>query len=146
MIISSKYNSKKITIDLSKPIDISIAINPNNGVNAFFIPEASYEPLKIGNFIGSVKLGGSANCENILINAHGNGTHTECIGHISKDRVCINDVLKDFHFFAQLITVVPEKFDDDYVITMDCMSDFIYQPECEAIIIRTSPNDESKKA
>ncbi len=145
MIISSKYNSKKVSIDLSNPIDISIPINPNNGVNAFFIPEASYEPLQVGNFIGSVKLGGSANCENIHINAHGNGTHTECVGHISKVRVCINDVLKDFHFFAQLISVVPEKFDDDYVITMESLSDFIYHTDCEAIIIRTLPNDPSKK-
>ena len=109
MKIEVSFEQKKVEIDLSKAMDISIAINPDSGVNAFHIPRAKFEPIRVGSFVGSVSEGGSANCENLFINAHGNGTHTECIGHISKEKVCINDCLTKFFFFSQLISVFPKK-------------------------------------
>ena len=35
-------------------------------------------------FTGSVAEGGSVNFRNIAFNPHGNGTHTECLGHITE--------------------------------------------------------------
>lgn len=144
MKIETSFEHKKVEIDLAKGIDISIAIDPNGGVNAFHIQHAKFEPLRVGSFVGSIKEGGSANCENLFINAHGNGTHTECIGHISKERVCIHDCLKDFFFFAQLVSVTPKKINEDYIIDLESISNYKKQNDCEAIIIRTLPNNINK--
>ena len=144
MEIEVLFEQKKTKIDLSKAIDISIAIDPNTGVNAFHIPNAKFEPIRVGSFVGSVKEGGSANCENLFLNAHGNGTHTECIGHISSERISINDCLKEFFFFAQLISVTPKKINDDFVIDLDSISNFQKHSECDAVIIRTLPNSIDK--
>ncbi len=145
MIIKTFFDYNEYSIDLSKGVDLSIAIHPNKGVNAFHIPEAKFEPIRVGTFVGSVAEGGSANCENLFINAHGNGTHTECVGHISKERICINDCLKKFHFYAQVISVTPTERDSDHVIEIDSINQLTRVADVEALIIRTHPNTIDKK-
>lgn len=144
MIFQTTFNNRNVSINLKNGIDISIPINPNKGVNAFHIQEAKFEPIRVGSFVGSVKEGGSANCENLFLNAHGNGTHTECVGHISKERICINDCLKEFFFFAQLVSVTPKKIEKDFIVDLDCLSNYKKIDDCEAIIIRTLPNYSDK--
>lgn len=144
MIIHTTFNEKEISIDLKKGIDLSIAIEPGKGVNAFYIEQAKFEPIRVGSFVGSVKEGGSANCENLYINAHGNGTHTECVGHISAERICIDDCLKEFFFFAQLHTVNPTKQQNDFIVHVDELDSLKKINDCEAIIIRTNPNTSEK--
>lgn len=144
MIIQTTLQKKSVNINLKKGIDLSIAIEPNKGVNAFHIPQAKFEPIRVGTFVGSVKEGGSANCENLFINAHGNGTHTECVGHISHERICINDCLKEFFFFAHVLSVNPTEINDDFVIMEDELNKLQKLNECEALIIRTLPNTTDK--
>ncbi len=144
MIIKTFFNYEEYSIDLSNAIDLSISINPGKGVNAFYIPQAKFEPIRVGSFVGSVEEGGSANCENLFINAHGNGTHTECVGHISKQRISINSCLKKFHFFADLITVQPTAMDEDFIVMADVLGHHKRISETEALILRTLPNSENK--
>jgi arylformamidase len=73
--------------------------------SAFFIDAAKFEPIRVGGFVGSVAEGGSANCEILTLCAHGNGTHTECVGHITSEKVALGDVLKQFWFDAQVVSV-----------------------------------------
>jgi kynurenine formamidase len=135
-----EHKEKTYQCDLSKPIDISIPMRSGlDNPNAFGIPHPTFEPLVIGEFVGSVAKGGSVNCENLLLNAHGNGTHTECVGHISHERITINQLLKKFFFIAQVIT---SKTNNGQVMTADIIP-FI-KKESEAIIIRTLPNDLDK--
>jgi kynurenine formamidase len=135
-----EHKEKTYQCDLSKPIDISIPMRSgSDNPNAFGIPHPTFEPLVIGEFVGSVAKGGSVNCENLLLNAHGNGTHTECVGHISHERITINQSLKKFFFIAQVIT---SKTNNGQVMTADIIP-FI-KKESEAIIIRTLPNDLDK--
>jgi arylformamidase len=96
----------------------------------------------MGDWIGDVKQGGSVNFKNIFFNPHGNGTHTECVGHISKEDYSINKLLTKFFFIAQVITVDPEKINGDFVITTDKLGKI--ERGTEAIVIRTLPNDDSK--
>jgi len=135
-----EHKEKTYQCDLSKPIDISIPMRSGlDNPNAFGIPHPTFEPLVIGEFVGSVAKGGSVNCENLLLNAHGNGTHTECVGHISHERITINQSLKKFFFIAQVIT---SKTNNGQVMAADIIP-FI-KKESEAIIIRTLPNDLDK--
>lgn len=144
MIIKTTFQQKEVSINLKKGIDLSIPIEPNKGVSAFHIPGARFEPIRVGSFVGAVKEGGSANCENLFLNAHGNGTHTECIGHITEERICIHDCLKEFFFFTQVHSVSPHKVNEDMIVDIDALNLFEKIEECEAIIIRTLPNTKQK--
>jgi arylformamidase len=136
-------------IDLSKPLDISIPLRAGKkNVNAFYIPDVVIEPIRIGSFVGAVNKGGSCNVNNIFFNPHGNGTHTECVGHISKEPVSLNDSLKKFFFTAVLVSVAPEKRGEDQVITKQQLEKLwtkhAKMKQSDALIIRTLPNGKSK--
>lgn len=133
-------------IDLSKPIDISIPLtNTEENPIAWYIEKPVIEPVKFGSWIGKVSEGSSTNFNNIFFNPHGHGTHTECLGHITKAFYSINQCLKKFFFTAELITVAPESVVDDFIITKFQIVNALNGKTPEALIIRTLPNDESKK-
>lgn len=137
-----EYMGNSYAVNFNEPKDISLAMfSGNNNPNAFGIQAPTFEPIVVGNFVGSVAKGGSVNCENLFINAHGNGTHTECVGHISKERITINQCLKHFMFMAQLITVdTGQNLEISATQVMPHL-----QPNVDALIIRTLPNTDAKK-
>ena len=137
---------KNYSVDFSKPIDISIPLsNTEENPIAWYIEKPVIEPVKFGDWVGKVAEGSSTNFNNIFFNPHGHGTHTECLGHITRDFYSINQCLNQFVFEAQLITISPEKINDDFVITKEQILKNISQNPKEALIIRTLPNEESKK-
>ena len=134
-------------IDLSNPIDISIPLsNTNENPIAWYIEKPAIEPVKFGDWIGKVSEGSSTNFNNIFFNPHGHGTHTECLGHITHAFYSINQCLKQFFFFAELISVEPAISDNDLIITKDQIESLLNGKFPEALIIRTLPNTESKKS
>ena len=138
---------KNIQIDLSKPIDISIPLT-NNEQNpiAWYQDIPEIEPVKMGDWIGKVSEGkSSTNFNNIFFNPHAHGTHTECLGHITRDFYSINQCLKQFFFTAELISVEPKAIGDDLVITKEQIEKLLNGKSTEAIIIRTLLNPETKK-
>ncbi len=147
MKINLKHKGQKYRVNLSKPIDISIPIkNGMENPNCFYAPMPEFEPVRAGDFVGSTKEGGGVNFFNIKFNPHGNGTHTECVGHISKKRYLINDSLTSFHHFVKLVSVIPMKQENgDRVITKAQMEAVFSKNETPAIAIRTQPNDDLKR-
>ncbi|MFQ5445502.1 MAG: cyclase family protein [Saprospiraceae bacterium] len=144
--VSVFRNGRTWFADLTRPIDIGLPLREGpGGVNCFYAPPFSTEPVVAGDFTGSTLQGGPVNFLNVMFNPHGNGTHTECVGHISKKRFTINQCLKKFHFFAKLVSVFPTRQDDgDRVILRRQFEDLIVPGEAEALILRTLPNDECK--
>ena len=147
------HNNSSFHVDLSKPIDISIPLT-NNDQNpiAWYQNLPEIEPVKMGDWIGKVSEGkSSTNFNNIFFNPHAHGTHTECLGHITRDFYSINQCLKQFFFTAELISVEPKAIGEDLVITKEQVEKALnlsFRAESrksEAIIIRTLPNPESKK-
>lgn len=145
MKITFDKNGKSYEADLSQPLDISIPLEEGNQtVNCFYAPPMQVWPVVAGDFIGLTKYG-PVNFKNVKINPHGNGTHTECVGHIAKEKYSINQSLKNFHFFAKLISVTPTEMDNgDHVIFKDQIVSLFEKNEAEAIIIRTLPNQRKK--
>jgi len=145
--------NNEFKIDLSKPIDISIPLtNTDENPIAWYLDKPVMEPVVFGDWIGKVSEGKSAtNFNNIFFNPHGHGTHTECLGHITRDFYSINQSLKQFFFLAELISVVLEIQGEDLVITLDNilvaldLTLKLGAPK-EALIIRTLPNSVSKKS
>lgn len=138
-------------IDLSKPIDISIPLsNTDENPIAWYIEKPEIEPVKFGDWIGKVSEGSSTNFNNIFFNPHGHGTHTECLGHITRDFYSINQCLKQFFFTAELVSITPENINGDLVITKNQIETSLQKNSTDAetspaLIIRTLPNSESKK-
>lgn len=143
-----KINDKQYKVDLSKPIDLSIPLHSGkDNVSAWYVNPVKIEPVMTDQFTGSVKLGGSVNFRNISFNPHGNGTHTECVGHISSEDYSINTCLKKFFFLAHVVSINPEKLTNgDEVITLSQVQELDIPSNTKAIIIRTLPNPETKKS
>ncbi|HKO76199.1 MAG TPA: cyclase family protein [Flavobacterium sp.] len=143
-----EHNNQIIEVDLSKPIDISIPLtNTDENPIAWYIEKPVIEPVVFGDWIGKVSEGkSSTNFNNIFFNPHGHGTHTECLGHITREFYSINQSLKQFFFLAELVSVVPEIEGDDLVITRNQIKKALGNKIPEAIIIRTLPNFKIKKS
>ena len=133
-------------IDLSKPIDISIPLtNTDANPIAWYIDKPVIEPVRFGDWVGKVSEGSSStNFNNIFFNPHGHGTHTECLGHITRNFYSVNQALKQFFFTAELITLTPYAQGDDRVITKIQIMAALEGKTPEAIVIRTSPNEANK--
>jgi len=146
MKLSIKIGEELYDADLTRPIDISIPLRNTQGPKAFHAPDYKSFPVEAEGFIGSTKAGGIVNFFNIHVNPHGNGTHTECVGHISQEAESINDCLKQFHFSAALISVTPSIMEDgDRVIMPESLVKFEdHLSKVDAVIIRTFPNDDAK--
>ena len=117
-----------------------------SATSAWYVTPMKLEPVRMGDWIGDVNQGGSVNFRNIVFNPHGNGTHTECVGHISKEFVTINAQLKRFLFVAELITILPfETPEGDFVITRKQLEILLPKgTRTEAVIMRTLGNSPMK--
>lgn len=148
------FLNKDQFVETNQGIDLSIPLrNGDENVNAWYCSPVRIEPVKTDHFIGDINQGGVVNFKNIFLNPHGNGTHTECVGHISKEEFTINNCLKEFHFFGKVISVnVKTRWNeafqkDDQCIDVEEMREKTKEWNGEKVlIIRTLPNDETKRS
>ncbi len=135
MICTIQHNSKKHQIDLSKPINISIPMRMSKkNVIAWYQKAPTFKKIL------SVKKKDAVNFNSIYFNPHAHGTHTECVGHITKEFYSINTYLKQFFFFAEVVTVAPEKQGGDFVISKKQLQFLLGNKKRQALVIRTIPN------
>ncbi len=146
------YLTKNTFIDTSKGFDISIPLEGNDqNPRAWYVDAPVIEPVRNKQFTGSIQEGGSVNFRNIFFNPHGHGTHTECLGHITEEIHSINQNLKESFFRAKLVTIEPmcvingETIEEDFILTPEQFKPLLTGVETEALVIRTLPNEESKK-
>ncbi len=128
--LSIQINDQIYNIDADKPLSIAIPLQFDGGQpNAYGVERATSKPCEAGEMVGDTRRGGSVNFEQYKFIPHCNGTHTECVGHITHARISVHDCLKDAFVLATLISVTPEKAsetnetyavelnDDDLLIT-----------------------------
>ena len=153
-----EIGNKKYTVCFSQGIDISIPLNFNGEQpNTYGVQQASSKPYKDGQFIGDTRKGGPCNFETYSFTPHCNGTHTECIGHITDKRVSILSSLKLDLVPSTVISITPSGTNETYippintedlVITKSDLELQLKDVNCdflEGLIIRTLPNSSSKK-
>lgn len=139
------YISPSEYINTSDGFDLSIPVRGDDkGARAWYVNHPTFEPVRAGGYVGSVQEDGSTNFRDVYFNPHGHGTHTECLGHITPTVYSINDRLKDFHFRAEVVTVVPVERAGDLIIEPSCFAGCTFT-KAQALIIRTQPNAMSKK-
>lgn len=141
MIASIKVNNRNHTIDLSKPLDISIPLKgAETDVNAWYMEHSKIVPHTEGEFVGAVSKGAVVNFNDIWFNPHSHCTHTECVGHITEEVHSVNKDLKRYFFLAEVITIAPEKINGDFVISRKQLQYAFGNKKRDAVIIRTLPN------
>ena len=123
------------------PIDISIPLRFNGQQpNAYGVATASAEPVRAGSLVGDTRQGGSVNFEQYTFIPHCNGTHTECVGHITDERISVRDCLQDVIVAATLISVDPTRDGSDLIISKESLVGKIGVADCSALVVRTLPN------
>ncbi len=166
--LSIQINDQSYVVNRKNPLHISIPMRFNGAQpNAYGVEKATSEPCQAGEIVGDTRRGGSVNFEQYKFIPHCSGTHTECVGHITHERISVHDCLREAFIPARLISVKPEKAADsgetyavelnenDLLITRKTIenslenlkfqiSDFKLNGCPKALIIRTLPNDESK--
>ncbi len=141
-------------------IDISIPFKFNGQQpNAYGADRAVSNPVVAGDLVGDTQRGGSCNFEQYTFIPHCNGTHTECVGHITHKRISVRDCMQDVIVPALLVSLEPENVGGEQLITTELLGKVLslntvqnspVGPPCyadaydKALIVRTLPNDESK--
>ena len=147
MTITLSHQDITYTCDLARPIDCSI---PVGQVKCFHSTDYKATPYRAGDFVGSVKAGAPVNFYDVVLNPHGNGTHTECLGHITEAQESVNAALEQYHFIAGVLSIhITTLQDGDRIIEKQHLEDGYKksgydQSRPEAIMIRTIPNGTDK--
>ena len=158
MEASLTIDGRTVRFDPKDVIDISIPLNFNGSQpNAYGVSTATSEPCVSGELVGDTRQGGSCNFESYSFIPHCNGTHTECIGHITNERISVRSSLRDVLIPARLITVDPDRGSDTsetYSTAVEESDRLITKRKLEsagvvsapglALIVRTLPNDDRK--
>src|SRR4051812_30841151 len=112
-----EIGGKRYSFDESPPIDISIPLRFSGPQpNAFGVEPATAKAL------GDTRTGASVNFEEYIFTPHCNGTHTECVGHITNERTSVRECLKDAFLTAALISVKVDTTSEDNAITADALN------------------------
>jgi len=160
MIIKITLEHQNFEFDTRLATDISIPLRFNDKQpNIYGVSRASSKAYEAGEVIGDTRQGGSCNFDELKLIPHCNGTHTECIGHITHERIPVHKQLKDSLIPVTLLSVWPEDgsdTDDHYDPPLENGDMLISRKVLEAslqnapqvflkgLIIRTLPNDDSK--
>jgi arylformamidase len=160
MELSFKMGEQQYVFNNNVFHDLSIPLHFNGEQpNIFDMETARSQACENGKFIGDTRRGGGCNFEKISMIPHCNGTHTECIGHLTHERYAIQKQLKDSLIPATLISVTPVKATnnaDRYEPSKEEGDTFISRQVLEqalkqdhrgfhrALIIRTIPNEKTK--
>lgn len=155
------FEGRTFTADAAAGRDISIWLDFDGPQpNHFGAMRASAEPMRAGDFIGDTRAGGSCNAMVLSMNPHCNGTHTECMGHVTSARHDILSVAPPGILPAAVISVTPESardcdeasrpppHNDDKLITADALRKAwkkLRSDKYPALIVRTLPNSCSKR-
>ena len=142
--------------------DLSIPLDFTGPQPAFFgAQRAQAQPLQAGTFIGDVRRGGSVNCARYSLTPHCNGTHTECLGHVTIESRSVRSLAPAHPIMCVVVSVTPENFESteersphvsqpgDRLVTRKSLQGATSQlPPFPggALVVRTLPNDLSKLA
>jgi arylformamidase len=113
-IVALTVGGEEIKADLNRPSDLSIPLEFDGPQPSYFgAPAATSTPVRVDGFVGDTRAAGSCNCNEYRLIPHCNGTHTECVGHVTDDRVSVRDALRPGLHLALVMSVKPAPISDD---------------------------------
>jgi arylformamidase len=107
-VMRFEAHGRRYRADVGAPISIAIPLDfAGPQPSCFDAPRAQARALRAGGFVGDTRSGGSCNCEVLTLAPHCNGTHTECVGHVTDERVAVTERVPGGLALARLVTVAP---------------------------------------
>lgn len=162
MMLSIRLEKQNFIFDSRNAKDISIPLKFNEEQPSIYgVKRAESEAYEADGFVGDTRQGGGCNFEQLTLVPHCNGTHTECIGHITHKRFSIQKQLCDSLIPATVVTLLPENAldsSDTYIPLKESGDVFISERVLKnalkpiskdflkALVVRTLPNDTSKRS
>ena len=145
---------RALDIDISRPVSLALELDFAGAQPRHFgAPRASAQPFEAPGFSGAVASGASCNCLSVTLIPHCNGTHTECAGHLTRERLDASRVAPLGLLPALIVSVAaepagaegsdPEPRAGDLVVTRRALERaWPAAPpfEARALIVRTLPN------
>ncbi len=155
-----RVDGRELAVDLAHPTDLALELDfAGPQPRHFGTPRASSVAYESPGFRGSVESGASCNCRVITLIPHCNGTHTECSGHLTRERLDAWRVAPAGLVPALLLSVAPEApgaegsepapLPADLLITRRALGrawPAVLPFEPRALVIRTLPNGEEKRS
>ena len=147
-------------IDLAAGISLAIALDlQGEQPRHFDAPPARSTPYVVGAFNGEVARGASCNCRSVTLIPHCNGTHTEGVGHLTRDCPPLHALIPIQPMAALVLSLqaetVPLSEEDslpapqagDLLLTRRSLlaawpKDLPWQPQ--VLVLRTLPNSPDK--
>lgn len=131
---------------------VSRVMNLGNAPSlAFGAPPSAESPYRSGDWVGAVDAGGACNCFVLTLNPHCHGTHTESIGHLTRQREPVWGTGVDrAPVLAQLVTVqaicgtdstdgyTPAILPDDWIIPVHAFQELELLPHVQGLVIRVA--------
>jgi len=161
-VVWLECQGRRLSFDAANPHPLAIELNFDEHAPRWFgAPPPASLPLQAGNFNGRVSSGASCNASTLSLTPHCDGTHTECIGHLTRERHDARDVVPAGFLPALLLSVTPARAAggsetarpapraEDLLITRQAlMSAWPRQLPFAplALIVRTLPNTAAKCA
>jgi arylformamidase len=98
-VMRFEAGGRRFQADFASPRSIAIPLDFAGPQPVFFgAPPATARPC----FDGA-----SVRCDSLSLVPHCNGTHTECLGHVTEDRIAVSEVLPGGAHVALLVSVEP---------------------------------------
>ncbi len=103
------FEAGAFEIDLAHPVSLALELDfTGPQPRHFAAPRASSRPYAVPGFPGSVAGGASCNCEVLTLIPHCNGTHTECVGHLTRERLDAWRIVPAEPLPAVVLSVAPQ--------------------------------------
>jgi arylformamidase len=155
-------DGRQLGIDAANPVSLALELDFAGAQPRHFgAPPATARPFTVAGFQGSVQRGASCNCEVLTLIPHCNGTHTECVGHLTRERLDVSRIAPYGFVPALLVSLTPQPAaaagessapapqNGDLLLTRRALegawpADLPF--EARALVIRTRPNCPDKRS
>jgi arylformamidase len=151
-----------VRVDLARPLSLALTLDFDGPQPRHFgAPRASARPFEAPGFSGAVASGASCNCEVLTLIPHCQGTHTECAGHLTREKLDAYRVVPAGLLPALLLSVTPEvaALSGESTAPAPAAGDLLISARAlaaawpaaspfaaRALVIRTLPNAADKRA
>lgn len=131
---------RRAVIPIGGCFDLSIPLDPHGPQSgAYGAPPATARPYSGDGFTLDTRRGGPVNCDVLTLTPHCNGTHTESVGHITRERFPLTAAHLPLFAPCFVVSVAPAGRE----IRREHLAQL--PNELKALVVRTLPNDASKR-
>lgn len=109
-VMHFEHDGRRLLADLADPLPIAIPLDFGGPQPVFMsAPHATARAVRLEALEGDTRTGSSCNCEQLTLVPHCNGTHTECVGHVTDERISVAETLRGGVSLALLVSVRPQR-------------------------------------